>query len=56
MASLKGLASIAAELRVERTNLASQLKRIDAAVSISWKVKRWEFPYETEAYPVSLGS
>jgi hypothetical protein len=34
MANLKGLASIVSELRVERTNLASQLKRVDAALSV----------------------
>ncbi len=38
MANLKGLASIVSELRVERTNLASQLKRVDAALSILGKL------------------
>ncbi len=33
MANLKGLASIVSALRVERTNLASQLKRVDVALS-----------------------
>ena len=37
MASLKGLASIVSELRVERTNLANQLKRVDAALSVLGK-------------------
>jgi len=37
MANLKGLASIVAELRVERTNLANQLKRVDAALSVLGK-------------------
>jgi hypothetical protein len=54
MANLKGLASIVSELRTERTNLASQLRHVDAALS-SWQVERWEF-HETEAYPVGLGS
>jgi hypothetical protein len=34
MANLKGLASIVSELRVERENLASQLERVDAALSV----------------------
>ena len=34
MANLKGLAFIVSELRVERTNLASQLERVDAALSV----------------------
>ena len=34
MANLKGLASIVSELRVERTNLVNQLKRVDAALSV----------------------
>jgi tRNA(Arg) A34 adenosine deaminase TadA len=34
MASLKGLASIVSELRVERTNLANQLRHVDAALSV----------------------
>ncbi len=33
MANLDGLASIVSALSVERTNLASQLKRVDAALS-----------------------
>ena len=37
MASLKGLASIVSELRVERTNLVNQLKRVDAALSVLGK-------------------
>jgi len=37
MANLKGLASIVEELRVERTNLANQLKRVDAALSVLGK-------------------
>ena len=37
MANLKGLASIVSELRVERTNLANQLKRVDAALSVLGK-------------------
>ena len=56
MANLKGLASIVSELRVERTNLANQLKRVDAALSVLGKLNGWEFLHETEAYPVSLGS
>ena len=34
MASLKGLASIVSELRVERTNLVNQLRHVDAALSV----------------------
>ena len=37
MRNLKGLASIVSELRAERTNLASQLKRVDAALSVLGK-------------------
>jgi hypothetical protein len=37
MANLKGLASIVSELRVERTNLASQLRHVDAALSVLGK-------------------
>jgi hypothetical protein len=38
MANLKGLASIVAELRVERTNLANQLRHVDAALSVLGKL------------------
>jgi hypothetical protein len=38
MANLTGLASIVSELRVERTNLASQLKHVDAALSVLGKL------------------
>jgi hypothetical protein len=38
MANLMGLASIVSELRVERTNLANQLKRVDAALSVLGKL------------------
>jgi hypothetical protein len=34
MAKLKGLSSIVAALRVERTNLANELKHVDAALSV----------------------
>jgi hypothetical protein len=34
MANLKGLATIVSELRVERTNLANQLRHVDAALSV----------------------
>ena len=34
MAKLMGLASIVGELRVERTNLVSQLRHVDAALSV----------------------
>ena len=37
MAGLKGLASLVSELRVERTNLANQLKRVEAALSVLGK-------------------
>jgi hypothetical protein len=38
MANLKGLASIVSELRVERTSLANQLKRVDATLSVLGKL------------------
>ena len=38
MANLKGLASIVSALRVERTNLASQLRRVDAALLVLGKL------------------
>jgi hypothetical protein len=38
MAGLKGLVSMVAELRAERTNLVSQLKHIDTALSDSHSV------------------
>ena len=38
MANLTGLASIVSELRVERTNLANQLKQVDAALSVLGKL------------------
>jgi hypothetical protein len=37
MASLKGLASIVSELRVERTNLVNQLNRVETALSVLGK-------------------
>jgi hypothetical protein len=38
MTNLKGLASIVSELRVERTNLANQLRHVDAALSVLGKL------------------
>jgi hypothetical protein len=38
MANLKGLSSIVSELRVERTNLANQLRHIDAALAVLGKL------------------
>jgi hypothetical protein len=38
MGNLKGLVSIVAELRVERTNIASQLKHVDAALAVLGKL------------------
>ncbi len=38
MANLRGLASIVSELRVERTNLANQLRHVDAALSVLGKL------------------
>src|ERR1700675_84810 len=38
MGNLKGLVSIVSELRTERTNLASQLKHVDAALSVLGKL------------------
>jgi len=43
MANLKGLASIVSELRVERTNLVNQLKRVDAALSVLGKLSGGSF-------------
>ena len=36
--SLKGLASIVSELRVERTNLVNQLRHVDAALAVLGKL------------------
>ncbi|MBZ5667841.1 MAG: hypothetical protein LAO30_25040 [Acidobacteriia bacterium] len=38
MANLKGLASVVSELKVERTNLANQLKHVDTALSVLGKL------------------
>ena len=38
MVNLTGLASIVAELRVERTDLVTQLKHVDAALSVLGKL------------------
>jgi hypothetical protein len=38
MGNLKGLVSIVSELRTERTNLTTQLKHIDAALSVLGKL------------------
>lgn len=38
MPNLKGLPSIVSELRAERTNLVTQLKHIDAALSVLGKL------------------
>ncbi len=38
MANLAGLASIVSQLRVERTNLVTQLKHVDAALSVLGKL------------------
>jgi hypothetical protein len=38
MAILKGLASIVSELKVERTNLANQLRHLDAALTVLGKM------------------
>jgi hypothetical protein len=38
MGNLKGLVSIVSELRAERTNLVTQLKHIDAALSVLGKL------------------
>jgi hypothetical protein len=38
MTNLSGLASIVSELRVERTNLANQLRHVDAALSVLGKL------------------
>ena len=43
MANLKGLASIVSALRVERMNLASQLERVDAALSVLRKLNGGSF-------------
>jgi hypothetical protein len=38
MANLTGLANIVSELRTERTNLVTQLKHVDAALSVLGKL------------------
>jgi hypothetical protein len=38
MSNLKGLVSIVSELRAERTNLANQLKNVDAALAVLGKL------------------
>jgi|SRR5579872_7241475 len=38
MANIKGLASIVSELKVERTNLANQLRHVDAALTVLGKM------------------
>jgi len=38
MISLKGLASIVSELKIERTNLANQLRHVDAALTVLGKM------------------
>src|SRR3984893_10548417 len=38
MANLVGLESVVSQLRVERTNLANQLRHVDAALSVLGKV------------------
>jgi hypothetical protein len=38
MSNLKGLVSIVSELRAERTNLVTQLKHVDAALSVLGKL------------------
>jgi hypothetical protein len=38
MSNLKGLVSMVSELRVERTNLVTQLKHVDAALSVLGKL------------------
>jgi len=38
MSNLKGLVSIVSELRSERTNLVSQLRHVDAALSVLGKL------------------
>jgi len=43
MGELKGLVSIVSELRAERTNLAMQLKHVDAALSVLGKLNGGSF-------------
>jgi hypothetical protein len=43
MTNLKGLASIVSELRAERTNLVSQLRHVDAALSVLGKLNGGRF-------------
>ena len=54
-ANLKGLASIVSELRIERTNLVNQLKRVDAALSVLGKLNGGS-SYTNRGALVSLGS
>ena len=46
MANPKGLASIVSELRAERTNLVSQLRHVDAALSVLGKLSGGRFATE----------
>ena len=39
MANVKGLASVVSQLKVERTNLADQLRHVDAALTVLGKLK-----------------
>jgi hypothetical protein len=55
MANLKGLASIVSELRVERTNLANQLKHVDAALSVLGKLNSGS-SYTTGRHTVSASA
>ena len=56
MTNLKGLASIVSELKVERTNLANQLRHVDAASHGIGQVERWDYLHQTGAYSVCFGS
>ena len=55
MANLKGLASIVSELTVVRTNLANQLKHVDAALAVLGKLGGGN-SYTTERHTVSASA
>jgi hypothetical protein len=56
MSNLRELASIVSELRAERTNLASQLKHVDAALAVTREVEWRKFVHEAEAHSVGSRS
>jgi hypothetical protein len=54
MANLKGLESVVAQLREQRTNFVNQLRHVDAALAVLGKLER-ERPY-TKPRHLSAGN